>query len=82
MVMSFLGLHRALAPVSVFALCLLAAACSQPPRWLASADPSNPSVHVPATAYRPVLSGFVSQRPAEPGSWREQNERVAPRQKQ
>jgi hypothetical protein len=60
-------------------LCLLTSACfPTPERPTAGADPSNPIARVPATAYRPVLGGYVSQRPVEPAPWREQNDRVAP----
>lgn len=65
------------------ALSLLLVACSAAPeRPLAAADPSDPNTRVPATAYRPVLGGYASQRPVEPAPWREQNERVAPAQRQ
>ena len=57
------------------------AGCSTPPRPLAGLDPSDPNARVPATAYRPVLRGYVSQRPVEPAPWREQNDRVAPAEK-
>ena len=64
-------------------LCLLTAAClSAPERPVAGPDPSDPKARAPATAYRPVLGGYVSQRPVEPAPWREQNDRVAPAQKQ
>jgi hypothetical protein len=79
----FDGVRRALAPMRVVTLCMTAAACAPAPArltaGLAAADPAAP---VPATAYRPALGGYVSQRPVEPAAWREQNERVAPRQKQ
>jgi hypothetical protein len=44
-----------------------------------AADPSDPDVPVRAASYRPVLSGYTAQRPVDPKSWREQNERVAPK---
>lgn len=60
-------------------LCVLTAACSTAPaRPSAGPDPSDPKARAPAAAYRPVLGGYVSQRPAEPAPWRELNERVAP----
>jgi hypothetical protein len=61
----------------VAALCLLLAACAPPQHRLAAAADAEASV--PPTTYRSVLSGYRSQRPVEPASWREQNERVAPR---
>ena len=42
------------------------------------ANAADPAVRVPATAYRPVLGTYTSQRPVDPASWRERNERVAP----
>lgn len=63
---------------AVAALTLLAAACSAVSRPIASADPSDPTARVPALTYRPVVGGYVSRRPVEPASWREQNERVTP----
>jgi hypothetical protein len=41
-------------------------------------DPSDPSIRVPAAGYRSTIAPFRSQRPVEPASWREQNERLAP----
>ena len=67
----------------VIALCLLLAACfGAPQRPIAGPDPSDPNVRAPAVTYRPVLGGYVSQRPVEPAPWREQNDRVAPAPKQ
>ncbi len=63
------------------ALALLAAACKPVPYPVATADPADPSVRVPAIRYQSTLGGYVSQRPVEPSSWREQNERVAPQPK-
>ena len=64
-------------------LCLLTSACfSTPERPVAGPDPSDPNARAPATAYRPVLGGYVSQRPVEPAPWRKQNDRVAPAEKQ
>ena len=78
----FNGVRRALGPMRVTALCLMAAACTPSPEWLAgAATAADPAARVPATRYRAVLSGYTSQRPVDPASWREQNERVAPRQK-
>jgi len=69
--------------IHVAMLCLPAAAClAAPERPFAGPDPSDPAVRVPAAAYRPVLGGYRSQRPVEPAPWREQNDRVAPAEKQ
>lgn len=43
------------------------------------ADPADPDVPVRGAGYKPVLSGYVSQRPVSPKPWREQNERVTPK---
>jgi hypothetical protein len=32
-------------------------------------------------SYKPVLSGYVAQRPTEPKPWRERNDSVAPQEK-
>ena len=63
------------------ALALLAAACKPVSTPFAGADPSDPSVPVPATRYQSSLGAYESRRPVAPGSWREQNERVTPQPK-
>lgn len=45
------------------------------PRASAAADASIP---VPAARYSSVTAPYARQRPVEPLSWRERNERVAP----
>lgn len=66
----------------VVALGLLVSACfAAPERPFAGPDPSDPKTRVPAATYRPVLGGYVSQRPVDPAPWREQNDRVAPAEK-
>lgn len=68
---------------SLFSLILAAAGCAAaPPQQAAAADPSNPSARVPAAGYRSTLGTYTSLRPAEPLSWREQNERLMPQPKQ
>lgn len=52
--------------------------CTPPAPPLAGPDPSNPAVPVAGVGYRPTVSGYRGQRPSEPGSWIEQNQRVAP----
>jgi hypothetical protein len=56
--------------------------CASPPaapkHALKAADPDVP---VRPASYRPVLGIYTSQRPTEPSSWRERNERVTPEQK-
>ena len=76
-------LSRAAPAFGALVLCLLTSACfSTPERPVTGPDPSDPSARAPATAYRPVLGGYVRQRPVEPAPWREQNDRVAPAEKQ
>jgi hypothetical protein len=70
---------RALRCLCVAALCLPAAACfGASERPLAGRDPADPAARVPPAAYRSTLGPYARQRPVEPASWREQNERVAP----
>ncbi len=67
---------------AVAAVALLIQGCAAaPPQPFAAAQPSDPEVRVPGAAYRPVLSGYSSQRPVEPLPWLEQNRRVTPGQK-
>ncbi len=75
--MGFMDFRAAAAAkaLGVAAVCFLLASCGPPPRLAAVADPD---VRVPPATYRSVLGGYRSQRPVEPTSWREQNERVAP----
>ncbi len=42
-------------------------------------DPADPRIGSSPSGYTPVTSGTVNHRPVELKSWREQNERVAPR---
>jgi hypothetical protein len=45
---------------------------------LAGADPADPGAKVVGVGYRSTIAPYTSLRPTAPGSWREQNERVAP----
>jgi hypothetical protein len=73
------GAVRLLAPIALLlSTALLASGCTAPPPPLAGANPVDPASHVAAVGYRSTLSGYRSQRPVEPGSWIEQNQRVAP----
>jgi uncharacterized lipoprotein YajG len=59
---------------------LVLAACTNPPPVVqAGPDPANPTAPVASTRYAPVTAGTADYRPVEPGSWRDMNERVAPR---
>lgn len=45
---------------------------------LAGADPADPSAKVAGVRYRSTVAPYTSLRPAQPLSWREQNDRAAP----
>lgn len=73
-------IRRARAAAGVAMLSLLAAACSAAPeRFSAGLAAADAGARVPAATYRSAVRGYVSQRPVEPVSWQQQNERVAPR---
>lgn len=76
------GALRRSAPIAALSAAFLVAGCTAPPPPLAGADPADPAARVAAAGYRSTLSGYRSQRPVEPGSWIEQNQRVAPENKQ
>jgi len=66
----------------LFVLIIGTAGCTgAPPHRPTAAEPSNPAARVPPVAYRSTLGPYTSLRPAEPLSWREQNERLMPQQK-
>lgn len=68
--------------VLVILLGLLSAACSTAPaRPVAEAGPANAEAPVPPVRHRSALATYISQRPVDPGTWREQNEQVAPKPK-
>lgn len=48
---------------------------------LAGADPADPSAKVAGVGYRSTIAPYTSLRPTAPASWRELNERVAPKPK-
>ena len=73
---TFLALLRT---VAVIALPAVLQGCWAPPTALvAGADPADPSARVAPVRYRSVTEPYSSRRPVEPGSWREQNERLIP----
>lgn len=43
------------------------------------ARPADPSVRVPAIAYRSVTASAATLRPADPKDWRELNRQVGPK---
>lgn len=66
----------------VIALFLLAAGCSAtPPAW-PGPNPSDPDAPAARLDRGSSLGSYTSRRPVNPGSWREQNERVTPAPKQ
>ena len=76
-------LARAAVPVALLFSVLIAAGCtSAPPAPVAGRDPSSPGTASAPVAYRGVVGPYQSQRPTDPAPWREQNERVAPQEKQ
>lgn len=76
------SLWRYRLPAVLAAAAFLIQGCAAtPPRPFTGAEASDLGVRVPPVSYRPVLSGYVSQRPVAPAAWRQQNERVAPQPK-
>ncbi len=61
------------------ALALAGCGSASPPVITSGPDPADPRAGDPAPAYVPVMSGTLDHQPVEPKSWREMNERVAPR---
>jgi hypothetical protein len=45
-------------------------------------DPSDPNARTPPVRYRSTVGPYRSERPVEPSSWGEQNQRVAPTPRQ
>ena len=76
-------LFQAALPVGLLFSVLVTASCtSAPPGPVARRDPSDPAAASAPVAYRSVVGPYQRQRPVDPTPWREQNERVAPREKQ
>lgn len=48
---------------------------------LVGADPADPGAKVAGVGYRSTVAPYTSLRPTAPTSWRELNERVAPKPK-
>ncbi|KQK31772.1 hypothetical protein ARD30_02515 [Bosea thiooxidans] len=63
---------------TIAAIGLALGACTLAPIPEHLARPADPSVKVPATAYRSVTAGAATLRPAEPKDWHELNRRVGP----
>lgn len=61
----------------LFAGGVLAGCAAQLPAPILS-EASDPNIATSPVAYQPVISGYASERPAEPGDWLELNRQVAP----
>ncbi len=55
---------------------------ASPPAPVSLRDPANPQATTAPVSYRGVVGPFANQKPAEPASWLEQNQQVAPPEKQ
>ena len=73
--------HVPSVPLGLCLAALVAGCTTAPPTPVAGAHPANPEIRSRATAYRPVIGPYVSQRPRDPSDWLQSNERVAPREK-
>lgn len=62
--------------IAAMGLALSACALAPVPEHLAR--PADPTIKVPATAYRSVSEGTARLRPVEPKDWRELNRQVGP----
>jgi hypothetical protein len=65
----------------LFAALLTQGCAATPPGPVAGRNPADPAAPAAPVAYRSVVGPYQSQRPSDPGPWREQNERVAPQEK-
>jgi hypothetical protein len=66
------------APGATLVLTGLLAACAPPLAKVAGPDPADPHAAVRPVGYKPVIGSYTSQRPVDPTSWRDQNDRAAP----
>ena len=71
---------RTLAGIAVAALTL--GGCVPTTVPLVGADPADPGAKVAGVGYPSTVAPYTSLRPTAPGSWREQNERAAPKSDQ
>lgn len=74
----FAGVRRRL-PLALCLLALIGCTTEPPPSPYSGADPATAASQAAPVTDTDVLGNYVSRRPVSPGSWREQNERVAPR---
>lgn len=65
----------ALLVVMAFGLTACAAVPQSP---YAGADPADPSATVSVSSYDPVMGGYESRRPIEPGPWGGQTQPIVP----
>ena len=66
--------------IAAFLLMAVIAGCTQSlPVIHSGPDPADGKSAVVPTVYKSVTAGTANYRPVEPKSWREMNERVAPR---
>jgi len=74
-------LQRSCRAVLIFSALTAVSGCAAPSQPPAGPDPADPSVRVPPAGYRSTLGAYRSQRPVEPGDWRDINERITPQPK-
>lgn len=67
-------------PLLFSTLAVTLGACAATPLPEHLGRPADPTVKVPALAYRSVTAGSLAYRPADPKDWRELNRKVAPQQ--
>lgn len=72
-------LWRYTASVTLISIALLTQGCAiNSSRVFRAVDPSDPSVRVPSTGYRPVIGDHSSGRPVDPAPWSQRNDGTAP----
>lgn len=72
------GIAARLIGIGLATLLLAGCATNAQKQLWAGADPSDPRSPSQPVGYRSSAAGYVSQRPANPAPWRQQNERVTP----
>ena len=73
--------RRSCREVVLIGALITVAGCAAPPPQFTGPDPADSAARVPAVDYRSTLGAYRSQRPVEPGDWKDINERVTPRPK-
>lgn len=69
---------RASTAIAIVGTSVFLASCTVKTAPLAGNDPTDATSPVAKVGYRSTLAGYQSQRPVQPSSWIEQNQRVAP----